>query len=53
MLQTNFPGLLVGPALQSFQVASCIDESMVGIVFLQCLCACLTSAQSVPKELKG
>ena len=39
MLQTNFPGLLVGPAPKSFQVASCIDESMVGIVFLQCLCA--------------
>ena len=39
MLQTNFLGLLVWPAPKSFQVASCIDESMVGIIFLQCLCA--------------
>jgi hypothetical protein len=37
-VQTNFSGLLVGPTPKSFQVASCIDESMVGIVFLQFLC---------------
>jgi hypothetical protein len=43
MLQTNFSGLLVGPAPQSFQVASCIDESIVGIVFLQFLCGLLHS----------